>query len=590
MTCINVIQSVYPLSVWICSLLLYQKRGKEKEDLIMRCMKIATTTLLAALAGFFLTIVTFADGECGPNLKWTISDDGTLTISGNGEMTDFSYSNVPWKEERDQISRIVIEDGVTTVGEHAFYYCRNLLSAQLPDSLVSIGKYAFENCDSLVSVNIPNGISSIREQVFYGCDNLSGIVLPENLASIDRLAFYDCRNLGEIVIPASVTIISDYRVFDGCSRLANIIVEDNNPNYISEDGVLFNKDRSVILCYPCGKTDTSYQIPEGVTAINQYAFYQNENIQKITVPGSVIQIGENAFGICEKLSEIVLNEGIQSIGATAFHHCRSLPAITFPSSLVYLGDDVFESCSKLMSIQIAGDSGTYKSVDDVLFSADGTVLIAYPNGKGATSYTVPDSVTTIGDYAFIHNRNIVTISFPEGLISIGKSAFNGCDKITSLDFPSTLTSIESNAFSSCDGLTSLVIPESVTVLGYEAFSWCDNLTNVTIKNAATSFDKYGVFDYCGDALALTGIAGSTTENHANEEGFLFIEANFGEAEPTVLNDTWICSECGSEMDGGNFCSECGAARPKGQICQNCGYEVEEGKTFNYCPECGTKFE
>ncbi len=551
------------------------------------------TLILCLVAGLAL-----ADEKCGPNLTWTLSDAGVLTIQGTGPMDSYSYgSGIPWKDQRDNIKSVVIEEGVTSIGEYAFYWCRNLTTVSLPESVASIGQYAFENCSKLVSLNIPTGVTVIPKWCFYGCKALNSLTLPEGLTTIEELAFADCESILELTIPASVVSISDDRVFKGCDRLAGINVAVGNPSYISVDGVLYNADQTILMCYPAGKAIPSFTVPQSVTSIAAYAFYWNENITSITIPNTVTTIGNDAFAGCSKMTSINFAEGLVSIGNTAFHQCRSLTTIVFPASLISLGDDMFESCSKLTRIEVAEGSTAFTSVDGVLFSDDMTTLVAFPPAATKNAYVIPEGVTTIGEYAFLYNKNLVSITFPSTLITIGSSAFSGCDKITTIDLPEGLVSLDYHAFSSCDSLTIVTIPYSCLSLGDGVFDWDEHLTTVNIKNPYTSFDRWGVFGFCGDALTVYAPAGSTAEAHCTEENIKFVVKAFDVPAPTQEpntnaqgNDTWTCPECGTEMNRGKFCFECGTPRPQGQACTNCGYEVPEGMTMKFCPECGTKLE
>lgn len=554
-------------------------------------MRKSFFALLLVIACCLTACFALADGSCGANLTWSLSSSGILTISGSGDMMDCSYGKAPWADNRESIQSVVVEDGVTNIGDDAFYWCRELKTVQLPESLTSLGDQAFENCSELLSVNIPSNVTSIGSWTFYGCEKLASLTLPEGLTSIEDLAFCDCESLRELTIPASVTFIDDDRVFMGCQKLEEIVVAESNPSYTSVDGVLYNYDQTTLLCYPGGKADASYTVPESVTSINKYGFYWNERVQSISVPGTVKTIGSDVFAGCSKLTKLVLSEGIESIDSTAFFRASSLTSISFPASLVSLGDDMFESCDALTSLNVAEGSTTYAAVDGILFNFDKTTLIAYPAGIKKPAYVVPDSVTTIGDYAFLYNDSIVSITLPDSLVTIGQSAFSGCKKISSIQFPRNLTTIDDHAFSSCDGLINVTIPANVYVLGNGAFNWCRNLVSVTIENPSVSFDDWGVFDYCNNGLTLTGIAGSTTETHAKKEEIPFVAKTFDQAgNDNASSNSWTCSGCGTTMDGGKFCSECGAAKPEGQKCSNCGYVVEAGKTMKFCPECGTKFK
>lgn len=597
----------------------------------------------------------FAEGSCGADAFWAFSDDGVLTVSGSGPMDDFRYSgDVPWKDVRDNIVSVVVEDGITKVGQNAFYWCRNLTDVILPrsltaigstaftgcsnlsqvnvpDSVTSIGKEAFRGCSSLNSIHIPGKLELIDDYTFYGCDKLASVTLPESLKTIGNSAFSNCDTLTEIVIPASVESISENGAFTDCSSLQKFTVDPENPNYSSADGVLFNKDQTRLLYYPAGRTNAFYSVAMTVTDINVYAFYSNHDLVSITVPGTVKTIGNYAFAYCNKLSQIIFGEGLESIGEGAFTGCSSLPTISFPASLVVLGSNPFEYCRSLSSINASAGSATFSSVGGVLFSADKSVLIAYPHGIASRTYRIPDGVRMIGNHAFLNNSNLESVTFPDSLTAIGVSSFAGCDKLTGVTFPDGLETIDTRAFNSCDGLTEVVLPESVISIGSSAFSWCDNLVSVTVMNPETALDKWGVFDFCSEDLTITGWAGSTAETYAADADVPFIELKAAaEPEPEVTEEpaeqpseipakepeaeepvqesseparsdehdhdhtgeagTWACAECGAEMNGGNYCSRCGAPRPQGQVCPSCGYEVPEGMTMNFCPVCGTKLD
>ena len=537
----------------------------------------------------------FADSSSGPNLTWTLDNNGTLTISGTGPMESLrDSSDVPWKDDKDNIRSVVVQDGVTSICDYAFSWCSKLTSVTLPESVIMLGDSAFENCSELLTVNIPSGIKSIPEWCFYGCDKLISLDLPDGLISIDSLAFCDCKTLTSLNIPASVTSISTDRTFRGCKKLAHINVAEGSTAYCSVDGVLYNKDQTMLICYPAGKSDTFFVVPDSVTSINSYAFYWNNYIVNLTVPGSVKNIGEDAFTGCKKMTSITLSEGIVSIGDTAFYQCNSLTSIQLPASLISLGDDMFESCSELTTIDVANDSTAFCSLDGVLFSADKTKVIAFPPASPMAAYVIPEGVTTIGKYAFLFNKNLVSVTFPSTLLTIESSAFNGCNKLTTIDLPEGLVSLDYHAFNSCDDLSVVTIPSTCVSLGDGVFNWCDHLTSVTIKSKNISFNKWGVFDYCSDSMTVYALAGSTTESYCTENGFTFVATSFdtpvASATATVVSaDSWVCSECNAQMTSGKFCSECGAARPQKVECLGCGYVVPNGVSMKFCPECGLKF-
>lgn len=550
-------------------------------------------SLLLGLVVVLYGAIALADNEgtCGANLTWKLDSAGVLTISGSGPMQDCKYGSAPWDDLKNDIKSLIIEDGVTSIGDSAFSWCRELTNVTLPDTLTVIGNRAFENCEDITTVKMSKSVESIGSWAFYGCDNLISIELPDTLKRIENLAFHDCKSLTVLNIPSSVEYINEDRTFAGSKKLTAINVAEENANYKSVNGVLYNKDQTTLLVYPAGKTERSFTIPETVTRVIGYAFYWNPIIESISVPESVETIGEDAFAGCSKLTSIHLSEGLISIGDTAFHQCNTLPSITFPASLQQVGTDMFESCYALKEILVAEGSETFKSVDGVLFDVAGKTLIAYPIGKVQGIYNIPDGVETVGNYAFLYARNLVNVTFPNSLITIGSGAFSGCDKITGIELPESLITIDDYAFRSCESITSITIPANVTSIGGSAFSWCDKLLNVTIMGQYTSFDKYGVFDYCDDGLTIKGLAGSTAEQMAKDEEFNFEAVTFENENSQSGSDNWSCPECKTINHGGKFCSECGTKRPESQVCSNCGYEnADLDNPFKFCPECGTKYE
>lgn len=487
---------------------------------------------------FLLLCVSVANAEngtCGLDVNWNFSDNGILTIFGSGPMEDYSTSSkIPWHDFTDSIKQVVVEEGVTTITDYAFYGCKNLSNVKLPESLISIGKDAFSTCNKLETINIPSAITIIPNWCFYGCSSLKKIDLPEKLEVIDDLAFHDCKSLTQIYIPASVRNISLNQVFVGCKNLTDIIVDSKSNNYVSDNGILFTKDYSTLISFPAGKKIVSYIVPDSVTNINDYAFYGSESLLELSITEGVKTIGSYAFAGMENLMNISFPETLLSIGKVAFHRCYNLTTLKFPSSLMSLGDDMFESCSKLSKFEVTEGSDSFITIDGVLFSADKTKLVAYPPGKKDVTYIIPSSVQVIGNYAFLFCRDLLSVSFPESLRSIEMSAFTGCNGLTSLDFPEGMLNIGERAFSTCNNLDTVIIPASMNNIGGNAFSFNGNLNSVTIKGMSTNFDKYGVFSYCGDELTIYGLPGSTAEQHALKNNIKFSQITNN--DKSVLTD------------------------------------------------------
>ena len=319
-------------------------------------------------------------GFCGTFLLWDLTDDGTLIISGTGDMAD--YTNIyraPWYAHTSKIKKVVIEDGVTSIGDYAFFGCAGFTSIEIADSVTSIG-----NC------------------AFYECQSLSGISLPENLESIGKSAFYNCKRLTAISIPAKLTDIANDAFID-CKSIAAFTVHEENPVYCSENGVLFNKDKSALVCYPAGKLDTQYSVPDGVFAILDSAFYN-----------------------CAVLEAITLPESLQSIGEFAFRNCTNLLSLHIPADVTAIGNGAFINTVRLVSLTASIDNTAFCTMDNVLYNKDMTELICCAAEAVPIEFVVPQSVQVIRDFAFDGCATMCAISIGKKLSRVGKSAFATC--------------------------------------------------------------------------------------------------------------------------------------------------------------------
>ena len=324
------------------------------------------------------------------NLTWTLTADGTMTVSGTGAMKAYDIDDSPATQKKDSVKAIVIEDGVTSIGDYAFWNCTGLTSISIPNNVTSIGSSAFESCSQLASIEIPSSVTSIGDYAFSGCSGLTSVNIPEDVTSIGERVFMNCSQLASIEIPKSVTSIGKY-AFSGCSGL------------------------------------TSITILGGVTSIGDFAFSSCSQLASIEIPKSVTSIGKYAFSGCSGLTSITILGGVTSIGDFAFSSCSQLASIEIPSSVTSIGNSAFESCSQLASIEIPS------SVTSIGNSA-------FWNCTGLTSITIPNRVTSIGNFAFRYCRSLASITIPDSVTSIGVVAFDSCTnlKTISLSCGSTL--------------------------------------------------------------------------------------------------------------------------------------------------------
>ena len=408
----------------------------------------------------------------------------------------------------DSLTSIIIPNGVTSIGDHAFSKCNSLKSIIIPDSVTSIGNYAFLCCDSLTSINIPDGVTSIGEGAFYDCDSLTSINIPDSVTSIGYYAFSDCDSLTSINIPNGVTSIGDC-AFENCHSLTSINIPD---------GVTSIGDFAFSSCYSL----TSINIPNSVTSIGYYAFKWCKSLMSINIPDSVTSIGNGAFSDCKSLLNINIPNGVTSIGDSVFVDCNSLISITIPSSVIAIGMNPFRGCHA----DLKNESKAFIYEHNVLFDRDKTAIISY-RAKEA-NYVIPDSVISIGDFAFSECNSLTSIIIPDSVTSIGYSTFSECKSLTNINIPDSVTSIGDFAFSGCDSLTSINIPNGVTNIGHSTFSECKSLTNINIPDSVTSI---GDFAFSG-CVSLTSINIPNGVTNIGQGAF----KNCGSLSPQVKSD------------------------------------------------------
>ena len=431
------------------------------------------------------------------------------------------------------LTSITIPDSVTTIGYRTFYNCSSLTSVTIPDSVTTIGESAFSGCSSLTSLTIPDSVTTIGESAFKNCSSLTSVTIPDSVTTIEDCAFRDCSSLTSVTIPDSVTTIGE-DAFSNCSSLTSVTIGDSVTK-IGRYAFYGCTGELVVNCNIPSASDyrdgafygskfTSVTIGDSVTTIGEYAFYSCSSLTSVTIGDSVTTIGDEAFYRCSSLTSVTIGDSVTEIGryafydcssltsvyitdlpawykidfgntaanplyyatnlylnnelvtdlvipsditeikSYAFYNCRSLTSVTIPDSVTEIGACVFSSCSSLREF-----NGKYASGDGRCLIIDGTLNSFAP--AGLTEYTIPDSVTTIGDLAF-----------------------NGCSSLTTVTIGDSVTEIGRYAFYDCSSLTSVTIPDSVTTIGSSAFLWCEGLTSVYCKAVTpptvVSYDGY----------------------------------------------------------------------------------------------------
>ena len=449
------------------------------------------------------------------------------------------------------LTSVTIPNFVTSIGEYAFYYCSGLTSVTIPNSVTSIGYNAFADCSGLTSVTIPNSVTSIGSSAFSCCSGLTSVtvdknngtydsrdncnaiietstnklivgcnntIIPNSVTAISEYAFFRCSGLTSVTIPNSVTSIGD-GAFCDCTGLTFVSI----PNSVTSIG--YN------TFYYCSGL-TSVTIPNSITSIGDRAFEGCSGLTSVTIPNSITSIGDRAFEGCSGLSSVTIPNSVTSIGYGAFANCSGLTSVTIPNSVTSISEFAFGGCSGLTSVTVDKNNGTYDSrynCNAIIHTSTNKLIV------GCNNTIIPNSVTSIGDNAFLVCSGLTSVTIPNSVTSIGKYAFYNCSGLTSVTIPNSVTSIGYGAFGGCSGLTSVTvdknngtydsrdncnaiietstnklivgcknttIPNSVTSIGDRAFEGCSGLTSVTIGNSVTSIGKYA-FAGCWGLTSVT---------------------------------------------------------------------------------------
>ena len=343
------------------------------------------------------------------------------------------------------------------------------------------------------------------------------IIIPSSIddysvTAIDDNAFKDWTSLSSVTIPAGVKSIGD-SVFSGCYGLSKINVDSSNSNYITINWVLLSKDMSKIICYPPGKTGTSYNIPASVKSIGASAFNGCSSLTGINIPLGVTSIGSYAFNNCTSLNNITLPAGLTTIENNTFSGCTDLPKINIPSNITSIGNNAFNGCSNLVSIG---------SISAPTTLPPGVTYIghdAFRDCAGLPEITIPDAVTYLGYDAFHGCSGLESANIPAGIERIETGTFASCTGLTVITIPSTVKYIDSLAFIGCSGLTSVTVPSSVIKIYSSTFSFCTGLTEILVDSGNTNYisDDGVLFDIDKKEI-MTYPAGKTAINYTIPDG------------------------------------------------------------------------
>lgn len=460
-----------------------------------------------------------------------------------------------------------IANGITNIQEQAFYHCDSLASIKIPESVTNIIA-TFSDCSSLNEFIVDSGNTTYGAQdgILYGKASMSfpssenqfvslircpigkkgTVTIPDGISSIGGSAFYNCENLTRINIPESVSSITDpylvpkCQVFGNCSSLTDIAVDENNATYISDNGMLYTKDMSYLMCCPAGKNG-SIEIPEMVTVICEGAFDGCSGLTDIIIGKNVVSIAYSndigkIFLECRNLKNITVNngnrtyssvdgilynkdmsqllrcppgkknsitvpDGVTIISAYAFYNCSYLNSITIPQSVTRISapDDsiaTFRNCKNLTEIIVDDKNKEYYSIDGILYKNSFNFLEVCPEGK---------------------EGNII---IPEGILSINYSAFKNCSKLSSIQLPDSLNEIDGGAFFGCSSLKSIELPEGLRDMHRSVFRDCTQLDRIYIPESVTRIAD-DEFEGCGDELYIICTENSYAKTYAIENGIRY---------------------------------------------------------------------
>lgn len=455
--------------------------------------KHITRLLFAALLLLALCIGASAagtSGKCGPSAYWSFdSSTGTLTISGSGAMNDYEYGNdYPWMDYRDSIQTIVIGDQITQIGRYAFTgtACSTI---KFGKNVRSIGERAFLECRNLNGdLTLPDSVQIVGNNAFSECTGLTGtLTLGSSLQTIGAGAFYDCSFSGNLVIPDSVTSIGRYAFY-------------SRP-------------------YLRPETQGTLTLGRNLRTIGEFAFLESRYTGSLTIPDSVVEIGERAFYQCENLNgTLTLGRSLRTIGKEAFYWCAFTGSLTIPEGVAEIADGAFSSLHQFNRDGMFNGTLTLPSTLKTI----GAEAFAYTDFSG--ELLIPDGVTSIGANAFAKCDGFGgTLSLPDSVKTVGESAFYQCEGFTGLKLPAGLTKIETLSFAFMAGLkTEVVIPEGVTEIGEGAFE-CSYMPSVRLPSTLRKIEKQA-FMYAHNLTKITLPDGLETIGDEAFDGCYFKKA------------------------------------------------------------------
>ena len=566
------------------------------------------------------------------NLTWKLDADGTLTISGTGAMKNYDYNDNPSPVyNNSNVKKVVIEDGVTSIGNSAFNECISLTSITIPDSVTSIGTYAFSGCRSLTSITIPDSVTSIGAYAFQSCSNLTSITIPDSVTSIGASAFNSCSGLTSITIPDSVTSIGNF-AFSYCISLTSITIPDSVTSIGSY--AFYNCKNLTTISLSCKSSLKKSDFGDKADLVS----YTNQHLLTKTAAKAATcsESGNKEYWTCEHCGKYFLSDDTNPETAKAVEQSETiLPALKHKNAITrgavepngtkpgYSGDRYCPDCNTVLEKGYTywiEDNLTWKLYEDGTLNISGTGAMknySYSNNKSpacsnlsVTSIVIEEGVTSIGDYAFENCDNLTSITIPENVEIIGKGAFYSCDNLKDVMLQDGVKIIERTAFIWCGNLTNIVLPNSITSIGDWAFKDCTSLTSIKIPSSVTSIDDpfYNCSSLktisldCGSSLKRTDFGKQADLVSYTPHTLIKTEAKPVTDDESGNKEYWTCSHCGKYFLSDDTNPETATAVELSEIIicnhknaelRNASEPTETSPGYSgdlYCPDCDKVLE
>lgn len=534
---------------------------KMKKSKRMLSLILSACLLITAIYIPYACFAEITSGKCGRTATYEFDDTtGTLTMSGTGEVTGSLSGCTTWKNYKNSITTLIIEEGITSIYQSTFSSFPNLETVVLPQSLTSIGRSAFAKCSLLKSFNIPEKITKIEYSTFEYC-GIEELTIPDNVETLDSNSFRNCASLKKLTIGKGLKTV--YPAFSDCKNLEGVYISDLsswiNIEFKSTWPAQSNPTLYAKNLYLNDVMLTDLIIPGDVEEIKPGSFANCESLKSITIPSTVKTIGNCAFLNCKSITDVKIAEGVESIGDYAFHSIDNIQEISIPKTVTNIGYSAFNYSKNLTNINVDPQNTAYSSVDGVLYNYDKTTLIKYPPNRPATTYSIPSTVTRLENYSFDESKNLTSMVIPANVEAVGAGAFDKCTGIKELIIEEGVKTLGANAFF-YTSVSRIVIPKSVESIGDLCFhTYMQTTKTVYLLNPNTEIEEADTWNYTITSQRFYGYQGSTAQTYAENKNVPFVvickdgtqnhKYVLTVTSPTCLEQgytTYTCTTCGYE--------------------------------------------